>query len=583
MSGSMASFIYTKRLIDEGITAESAHDARVAVLQSKTLLSVSPDMSPAERSECIKEAAIHNGPILRLARLWKLVEVAIANGYDVMPGCRFEEGIQSGSGPLFNAIRMRWLNELHPDWQVPTMILSATANPDLLRSAWPQLELVADVNPVMLNATVRQILFSAASHKLENPNHLQRLKRYIEVRALEFRDQGKEIEGRRVDVLVIAQMGTEDELNSLSLPDNVDTAHFNAVEGIDKWGGVPCLISIGRTMASPGDVELMAEVLTGNPVNRDGIEFPGNWYPREVAGIRVNGAGDVGHPTITEVHPDQTAEAVRWSICEAGLIQAIGRARAVNRAEVDPVQIDIISTIPLPFCVDEVLAKDAIEPNPLAVMAARGLVIDEKASKGKWQIVLEMLPERFASSELAKKALKGKNANINILLAKFPLSDFISASIKLKDARYAVPVLIDGSKGDPREVAERLLGPLDAFKVLSGKSPKQPNTNSIEQGVTVEADSSIVYIEPPLHEAQPVPPPVEPKPLSLATISPLIIELPELTAIEVNPQSPSYSFDSIVEWVTGGGIPEPENYDEAVRIWMSSKVEILGQIVVLET
>tara|TARA_R110001592_G_scaffold213281_1_gene466009 strand:+ start:1554 stop:1766 length:213 start_codon:yes stop_codon:yes gene_type:complete len=59
----------------------------------------------------------------------------------------------------------------------------------------------------------------------------------------------------------------------------------------------------------------------------------------------------------------------------------------------------------------------------------------------------------------------------------------------------------------------------------------------------------------------------------MTKVYPPIIELPELTAIEVNPQSPSYSFDSIVERVTGGGIPETEDYDEAVRIWMSANTE----------
>ena len=311
------------------------------------LLSVSPNMSPAKRSECVKEASIHNGPILHLARLWKLVEVAIANGYDVMPGCRFEEGVQSGSGPLFNAVRLRWLNELHPDRQVPTMTLSATAYPNLLRSIWHLLELVADINPIMPHATVRQILFSAASYKLGKAKHLERLKRFIEVRAFEFKGQGVEIEGRRVDELVIALMGAEADLNALSLAENVDTANFNAVEGIDKWGGEACLISIGRTMASPDDVKLRTEVLTGSLVSRGGVDFPNGWYPREITGIRVNGAGDDGHPTFTETHPDSVAEAVRKSICEVCIVQAIGRARAVNRTESNPVQIDIISTTPL--------------------------------------------------------------------------------------------------------------------------------------------------------------------------------------------------------------------------------------------
>jgi hypothetical protein len=83
-----------------------------------------------------------------------------------------------------------------------------------------------------------------------------------------------------------------------------------------------------------------------------------------------------------------------------------------------------------------------------------------------------------------------------------------------------------------------------------------------------------------LNETLPVPPPVDPKPLRLTTVNSPPIELPEPIAVEINVQPPRLtSYDAIVEWVTGGGIPEAEDYDQAVRIWMSAETQYqLGAI-----
>lgn len=56
-----------------------------------------------------------------------------------------------------------------------------------------------------------------------------------------------------------------------------------------------------------------------------------------------------------EAHPDPTAEAIRWSICEAEVIQAIGRG--VNRTTATPLQIDPLTDVVLPVTVDELLTR----------------------------------------------------------------------------------------------------------------------------------------------------------------------------------------------------------------------------------
>ena len=85
-------------------------------------------------------------------------------------------------------------------------------------------------------------------------------------------------------------------------------------------------------------------------------------YPRVARGIRMRDG--TGRRVEGNQHPDPRAEAVRWAICEAELIQAIGRGRGVNRTADNPLQIDILTNVCLPIEVDEIddLGRDPAEP-----------------------------------------------------------------------------------------------------------------------------------------------------------------------------------------------------------------------------
>ena len=64
---------------------------------------------------------------------------------------------------------------------------------------------------------------------------------------------------------------------------------------------------------------------------------------------------------------------MRYQICEAELIQAIGRARSIRRTEDDPVQIMILTSAVLPIRVDEVTTWDKLVPDRWG--AARGAAL----------------------------------------------------------------------------------------------------------------------------------------------------------------------------------------------------------------
>src|SRR2546429_6249782 len=69
------------------------------------------------------------------------------------------------------------------------------------------------------------------------------------------------------------------------------------------------------------------------------------------------------------------AELIRQAVTEAAIVQAVGRARGVNRSAANPVEIwMILSDTIVPLALDSVAQFTDIEPNKIDVMIDRGLV-----------------------------------------------------------------------------------------------------------------------------------------------------------------------------------------------------------------
>ena len=199
-------------------------------------------------------------------------------------------------------------------------------------------EPVASTTP---HVRVRQVLGSPTTAKALTPavhaperdrktaaHHLRDLLAYVRLRARELRGTG-----RGTDLLLVGQKAAIDALRAAGLPSRVDAVHFNGLSGLDRWGGSRGLIVLGRTLPAPITVEALCAALTGQ-MPAAAAEGPGWWYGTEVRRIRL--AGGRTHAVPGEVHADPTAEAIRWSICEAELIQAMGRGRGVNRTGREP-------------------------------------------------------------------------------------------------------------------------------------------------------------------------------------------------------------------------------------------------------
>jgi len=129
---------------------------------------------------------------------------------------------------------------------------------------------------------------------------------------------------------------------------NVKIAQFGALRGLNAYKGVRALIMFGRQLPKVEVVEGMAERVSGVPLDP---KLCGRW--RKVD--RKIDTRDGRAVVIRHIeHSDPLCEAIRESICEHELIQAVGRGRAIRRTADKPLDVYIVGNVPLPFLADSI-------------------------------------------------------------------------------------------------------------------------------------------------------------------------------------------------------------------------------------
>lgn len=473
-----------------GLVPDDLAEARALAYRAVKAPDIAPDTPADLVAARLAEVAPNNRNALRRARLFGLLRAAmLADGAATVAGI-FCETVAAKDGETYTAVRLRWKNDIHAGWAVPTLLASATARPEVLRAIWPSLGDIIEAEAAAPAVTVRQITNRAFGAATLAPadgapdtalrharNTRARLRRYIEARRAELGG----------DVLVIAQARTIDLLRADGLPEGVETAHFNALSGLDRWRDVRGVILIGRTMPAPAAVEDMAEVLAARPMQR-----LAGWYESRPACLNMRGTGQ--GPAIcrkgakgaaasmgTDWHPDPLAEALRWQIAEGELMQALGRGRGVNRTDAAPLALDILTACPLPVAIDEAGTFEAFEPSPAAIMAARGVMVPDTMAKGAWAMVAAILPDLFPSAEAARDAGKDRaSRGGNPIDSPIGISprERSTARVRLAGGRYAVPVVL---AADTLAEAEAILARLGlAADVLDFVPATVPEAEAVQ-------------------------------------------------------------------------------------------------------
>ncbi len=364
-------------------------------------------MSKAERREAVRRAA-DNAMIPRRASVWKAMTALLEDGGPQRSGWLALATQPSEDGPV-RVLHLKGRRPIRQGWQVPTLLIDATLDLNLVRPYWPTVELTAELLADAPNQHIRQVVDrsfgkSAIEPLTEDmqgfsPEEARRRQRGLRAAHAIVNREARRYGG--ADVLLVTQRGVREALPSFGpMASGIDLAHHNAVSGQDRWRDVRALIVVGRTQPSPASVERMAEALTGRAVERvDG------WYSRG-DGVRHTAAG--GAVAIeADRHPDPIAEAIRWQICEGELVQIIGRGRGVNRTEDNPLDVLVLTDAPLPMQVATTLQAADMAPSPEDLMAAAGGIVLENAAD-----VAAAYPHLWATRNAAKFALHRWRAEV---------------------------------------------------------------------------------------------------------------------------------------------------------------------------
>lgn len=325
-------------LIRHGLTATVAAEAYSFEWGRLRDPGIMPGMDAKARKACAAAVGQHNRDAKSLAGIWSEVRAFLAGNADASGrlSLRYDEEDEA------RVLERRSLDTVRASWAAPALLIDATLPeaPLLEPVMGHRVEVRAD-NTARWSpyVKVRQILGAPVSARklgiIDNEDSdaegeapctpkrvITDLLRLVRLRAA--------VVWPRV-VVVIAPMRLVEVLTEIGLPENVETAHFGAVAGIDRWAKAAGLICVGRLQPGPAIVEPLAGIVTGTvpaamPVNPKG---GGRWYLRDEGAIRLAGGRGVQVERIR--HPDSMVEALRWQITEAGLIQAIGRLRALRR------------------------------------------------------------------------------------------------------------------------------------------------------------------------------------------------------------------------------------------------------------
>jgi hypothetical protein len=433
------------------------------------------------------------GQLPKRAAMWQAVEELLSGPDDATGRLRTEIKTNTDGSVLY--LKLNGRRDIHERIaEMPVIALDATLNIDIVEHFFPRIDLALDLEVRAPHERVTQVVGlpvgkASLSPGKRRPEEEQRVANKRERLLKVVRRLAA---GRRCVVI------TNKELTPLfdGAGPNIEVAHFNAIEGIDRWRDVDVLITIGRPLPSPNAVEDMSAALTGKPVSLP--EHPPNrkgGQPQKMIvqnrAIRLTSGAEVALSCRVFERPE--AELIRQAVTEAAIIQAVGRARGVNRTAANPVDVYIVlDDTTLPIAVDAVVQFEDLEPTKIDSMIERGLVPQWGADAAK------LYPDLWPTAQAAQKAYRRAGLDVERIHARCRTSPGTDGGTQArcrtcpyKDMfirrcttphfllRYhpngrgqkARVALVDQARlADALKQLEEALGSLASFEVLTGES-----------------------------------------------------------------------------------------------------------------
>ena len=282
---------------------------------------------------------------------------------------------------------------------------------------------------------------------------------------------------------VSATKGALDALRPL-LTDDVVTAHFGGLRGLNQAEHCSVGFVIGRELPPPTAVEAIARALHAGdltPIQ----SLNGEPWPKQERGLRMRDGSRSG--LFCEFHPDLRCNAILEQIRETEIAQAIDRVRPMFHRRV----LFILGNVPADVTVDAVVSWSDFSAGRVATAMARGVLPLSMRGAEK------MHPDLWTSGNAGRdgdftnlinalfgigpQAFGGVTRQIDSLiwhLTPPKIASLVRYRPILKPGRGGARVeqfaLVSASPEDARGVLEAQIGPLTAFEVLRSIAPPPP-------------------------------------------------------------------------------------------------------------
>ena len=442
----------------DGFEPGSCAIARKLEWMRKVDARLRPDASARQRKNALKQFAFM-GQLPRRAAMWDALEELISGEAQATGRLRLETSTtKEGSVRYLRVIERKDINKTLAG--LPLIHADATMQIGIVRNYLPRLKLALDLDVDAPHERITQLIgWPVGKSSLQAGERREGEEARVSRKRQRLVDAVRHlVRGRRG--LVVTYKDIEADFHQI---EGIEVAHFNAIEGIDRWRDVDVVVIIGRPLPRPKDIERMAAALTGKPV------VAGNMIERGRA-IRLKSGAE--HVLKGRVYETPEAELVRQAVAETAVVQAVGRARGVNRTEGNPVEAFLIlhdTTTPLP--VDAVAEFTSIEPNAVDEMISRGLVPQYGADAAK------LYPDLFPTAAAARQAFSRAHLDVErgVISVTSPYREIFIRACHTVRVRYrpqgrgqhARLALVDPSKvPDARAALEAVLGTLAMFETL---------------------------------------------------------------------------------------------------------------------
>jgi hypothetical protein len=297
---------------------------------------------------------------------------------------------------------------------LPVIALDATLNLDIVKHFFPRMKLALDLEVRAPHERVTQVVGLPVGKASLSPGK----RRPEEERRVANKRERLLTGVRRLAAGRSCVVITNKELTPLfdGAGQNIEVAHFNAIEGIDRWRNVDVLFTIGRPLPSPKAVEDMGAALTGKPVSlaEHPPKHPGGRPQQMIEAARpIRLKSGAEWAVACRVFEVPEAELIRQAVTEAALVQAIGRARGVNRTEANPVEVYmVLHDTTVPIAVDAVVEFGDLEPTKIDSLIDRGLVPQWGADAAK------LYPDLWPTAQAAQKAYRRAGLDVERIHAR---------------------------------------------------------------------------------------------------------------------------------------------------------------------